>query len=93
MNATISRVDKLVWSLKAGAVLTARQTLRMEDNADGAPVFVEGNTYSVRSVHPIATPAFVTVLDEHGEKHTLMGNHVRDWFTLERSKEMAACQS
>lgn len=84
MNSTMSSLDdRLIWGIEPGDRLRAILTLRMEDDPVGEPVFTAGNTYAVQSVHPIADPAFVRVLDDQGVEHSLLGEHVRAWFTRE----------
>lgn len=72
--------DRLVWGIDAGDALVAAGTLRIDDEPDGKPVFTEGREYRVVSVHPIATPAFVRVIDDQGVSHTLEGSHILKWF-------------
>lgn len=74
----ISADDKLIWSLNTGTVLKAAKDLVMVD--DGGRAFTAGMTYRVKSMHPIAEPAYVVVVDDQGHDHKLNGDHVREYF-------------
>lgn len=79
--STISRDDRLVWDTPTGATLFATRTLHMDGEEDRAPVFTKGRAYRVVSMHPIACPAFVKVIDDQGTEHILEGEHIRAWFS------------
>ena len=70
--------DKLIWSLGTGTPLLATKDLIMEDDHQRA--FTAGNTYRVKSMHPIANPAYVVVVDDQGDNHRLNAEHVREYF-------------
>lgn len=80
-NETVTRDDKLVWDTPSGATLWATETKHMAGEEDGPPVFTKGRCYQVKSMHPVATPAFIRVIDDHGSEHTLLGEHIRAWFS------------
>ena len=46
----------------------------------GEQAFTQGQNYRVESMHPIARPAFVRVIDDQGESHELDGDHLREYF-------------
>ncbi len=50
----------------------------MED--DKTCAFAAGKAYRVKSMHPIAEPAYVIVVDDQGRDHKLNGEHVREYF-------------
>lgn len=79
-TTTVTRDDELVWGIPTGATLWATETKHMEGEEDQPAVFTAGRAYQVISMHPIATPAFVRVIDDHGSEHTLHGEHIRAWF-------------
>ena len=80
-TSTISRDDLLVWDTPTGATLFATRTLHMEGMKSGEIAFTEGRGYRVTSMHPIALPAFVKVIDDRGSEHELEGKHIRAWFS------------
>ncbi|MGV5287504.1 hypothetical protein ACV4WX_32320, partial [Pseudomonas aeruginosa] len=67
--SSITEDDKTVWDTPSGYVLTCNKTLCMEETQ--VQVFTEGKRYRVESMHPIAIPAFVKVIDDQGELHML----------------------
>lgn len=76
--STVTEDDKTVWDTPSGYVLTCNKTLCMEETQ--VQVFTEGKRYRVESMHPIAIPAYVKVIDDQGELHMLDGSHLREWF-------------
>lgn len=70
--------DRLIWGLGTGSALLASKDLVMEDDQQRA--FTAGTTYRVKSMHPIAEPAYVIVVDDQGEDHKLNAEHVREYF-------------
>lgn len=74
----ISADDKLIWSLNTGALLRAAKDLVMAD--DGERAFTAGVAYRVKSMHPIANPAYVILVNDQGHDHKLYGEHVRQYF-------------
>lgn len=78
MTDRISADDKLIWGLPTGWALTALKDLVMEDTQERA--FTAGNFYRVKSMHPIAEPAFVVLVDDQGHDHKLHGSHIREFF-------------
>ena len=70
--------DQLIWSLNSGDVLMATRDLLMEGSGERA--FTEGKTYVVVSMHPIADPPRVRVIDDQGKLHWLYGEHLRRSF-------------
>ena len=79
-TGTVTKDDQLVWDTPTGTVLFATETKHMEGEEDRPPVFTRGRAYRVESMHPIAVPAFVRVIDDHGSNHSLYGEHIRAWF-------------
>lgn len=79
-DETVTRDDELVWDTPTGTTLWATETKHMEGEEDQEPVFTAGRAYQVVSMHPIAAPAFVRVIDDQGSIHTLHGEHIRAWF-------------
>lgn len=74
----ITADDKLIWSLGTGRLLTATKDMVMEDDKDRA--FTAGKTYRVKSMHPIAEPAYVVLVDDQGVDHKMAGEHIREFF-------------
>ena len=74
----ITADDKLIWSLGAGRLLTATKDLVMEDTNERS--FTAGKTYRVKSMHPIAEPAYVVLVDDQGADHKMEGEHIREFF-------------
>lgn len=70
--------DHLVWSLTEGSTLTCRRSMVMQDGGEVA--FSAGQAYRVSSMHPIADPPFVRVLDNQGHSHILTAEHLRGYF-------------
>ena len=70
--------DELIWSLEAGSRIRCNRDLVMDDGGERA--FTAGATYAVQSMHPIADPPFVTLVNDLGQHHRLWGVHVRDYF-------------
>lgn len=58
----ISAEDKLIWICGIASMLTATKDLVMEDNMECA--FTARKTYRMKSMHPIAEPAYVIVVDD-----------------------------
>lgn len=71
--------DRLIWDLDAGAVLKAKQDIRMED-PPREQAFTEGREYPVVSMHPIADPPFVQLHNDQGRLHRMHAEHIRKWF-------------
>ena len=78
----ISTDDKLIWSLTTGMLLAATKDLVMEDNKERA--FTSGKRYRVKSMHPIADPSYVILVDDQGEDHKMTGEHIREFFGNDR---------
>lgn len=78
MPHTVSAEDKLIWSIPSGATLTCEKSLVMTDGGDIA--FTAGKRYKVESMHPIAEPAFVMLVNDQGEPHKLAGGDVDEFF-------------
>lgn len=78
MSAHISADDRLIWSLTSGWDLTATKDLVMEDTHERS--FTAGRAYRVKSMHPIAEPAYVVLVDDQGHDHKLHGSHIREFF-------------
>lgn len=74
----ITADDKLIWSLGTGRLLTATKDLVMEDDKERA--FTAGKAYRVKSMHPIADPAYVILVDDQGADHKMAGEHIREFF-------------
>jgi hypothetical protein len=74
----VSVADKLVWDCSTGTRLKCIKNLVMEGSGEQA--FTQGQTYRVESMHPIAIPAYVMVIDDQGEVHTLEGDDLREYF-------------
>jgi hypothetical protein len=70
--------DKLIWEMGTGTMLTAAKDLLMEGSAERA--FTAGHRYRVESMHPIASPAFVRMINDQGLSHSLEASHVREFF-------------
>lgn len=56
----------------------------MESNGDIA--FEAGQLYRVSSMHPLADPPYIKVIDEQGCGHRLEANDVRNYFYMETGK-------
>jgi hypothetical protein len=81
MSAAATADMRAVWDTPAGSVLVAKTTLYMEGDAEDRPaVITAGKAYRVTSMHPIADPPFVKLIDDHGTEHTFHGDHLRAWF-------------
>jgi hypothetical protein len=76
----VTAADKRVWGTSSGMQLTCIKHLVMTDSGEQA--FTEGKNYKVLSMHPIAVPAYVRVIDDQGDSHTLNGDHLREYFGL-----------
>jgi hypothetical protein len=76
--AEVSAADKRVWDCSTGTRLKCIKNLVMEESGEQA--FNQGQNYRVESMHPIAIPAYVMVIDDQGEVHTLEGDHLREYF-------------
>ncbi|POA78683.1 hypothetical protein [Pseudomonas sp. DP16D-R1] len=76
--AEVSAADKRVWDCSTGTRLRCIKNLLMDDSGEQA--FTQGQNYRVESMHPIARPAFVRVIDDQGEPHELDGDHLREYF-------------
>ena len=74
----ITANDKLIWGLGTGRLLTATKDLRMEGTGERA--FAAGKTYRVKSMHPIAEPAYVVLVNDQGDDHKMAGEHIREFF-------------
>lgn len=74
----VSANDRLVWDTHTGTLLVAKESVHMEDT--GEKVFTAGTVYRVQSMHPIATPTFVILLNDQGQPHQMRGEHLRQWF-------------
>lgn len=74
---TITRDDKLIWATPSGTVLTCTKSFVMRD---GEVTFTEGLQYKVQSMHPLAEPAFVQMINDEGESHRMYGEQIRDFF-------------
>ena len=79
----ITADDKLIWSLGTGRLLTATKDLVMEGSCELA--FTAGKTYKVKSMHPIAEPSYVIMVDDQGADHKMYGEHIREFFYKERA--------
>lgn len=73
-----SKDDVLVWSMQAGSILTCTRDLVMEGSGEIA--FTAGVSYAVNTVHPIAEPAFLRLLDNQGVSHALQASDLREYF-------------
>lgn len=78
MPATVTEADKLIWGIPSGTLLTCAKSVAMKD--DGTIAFTAGKKYAVVSMHPIAEPAFVSLLDDQGVSHKMTGDHVAEYF-------------
>lgn len=74
----ITALDRLVWSIPSGTLLTCIKSVVMED--DQAEAFTVGKSYAVASVHPIAEPSYVRLTNNQGESHKMTGEHIRQFF-------------
>lgn len=78
MDKSVTAADKLIWGIPSGARLTCKKSLVME--GDGITAFTAGEIYTDVSMHPIAEPAFIRMVDDQGESHQLNGDHVAEYF-------------
>lgn len=78
MDTSVTAADKRIWGIPSGTRLTCTKSLVMED--DGSVAFTTGNSYTVVSMHPIADPAYILLVDDQGESHKLNGDHVAEYF-------------
>jgi hypothetical protein len=74
----VSAADKRVWDCSTGTRLKCFKNLVMEESGEQA--FTQGQNYRVESMHPIATPSYVRVIDDQGVSHLLEGEHLREYF-------------
>lgn len=73
----ITPEDKLIWDTPTNTVLTCLESVVM----DGEEVaFTAGRKYAVKSMHPIAVPAYVRLTNDQGETHSMNGEHLRRFF-------------
>lgn len=77
-RSQITPADKIVWSAPSGSSLTCVKNLDI-DNI-GEPAFTQGEKYKVESMHPIAVPAYVRVIDDQGSIRQLEGGHLQEFF-------------
>lgn len=75
---SVSDDDMLVWDTPSGTSLTCTKSVRMEGTDEVA--FTEGIVYRVASMHPIADPAYVKLLDDQGQVHRMEGSDLREYF-------------
>lgn len=78
MDRSVTDADKRIWDIPSGTLLTCAKSLVMECN--GLVAFTVGKTYEVVSMHPIAEPAFIRMLNDHSESHRLDGADVAEYF-------------
>lgn len=76
--ATANPDDELIWSLGSGSRITATKDLIMVDTDERA--FTAGITYTVSTMHPIAEPAYVVVIDDQRQAHRLEAADIREFF-------------
>lgn len=76
--ASVSDADKRVWDCSEGTRLRCIKNLVMDESREQA--FTQGQSYSVVSMHALAKPAFVRVIDDQGESHILDGQNLREYF-------------
>lgn len=81
----ITADDKLIWSLGTGRLMKATKDLVMEDTYERS--FTAGKTYRVKSMHPIAEPAYVVLVDDQGHDHKMAGEHIREFFGTEKKPQ------
>lgn len=79
---TITADDQLVWDTPTGTVLLCVEAVVMTDDHEVA--FTKGNRYVVKSMHPIAEPAYVRLINDHGQNHKMCGEHLRRFFARPR---------
>lgn len=77
-ESEVSEADKRVWATPSGSQLTCIKNLVMDESGEQA--FTEGKNYKVSTMHPIAVPAYVRVIDDQGDPHMLNGDHLREYF-------------
>ncbi len=70
--------DQLVWSIPSGAVLSCCDDLVMEGSGEVA--FSRGVSYRVVSMHPIADPPFVMLINDQRQRHRLQACDLRQYF-------------
>ena len=70
--------DALVWAIPSGALLNCTRNLAMEGSGEVA--FTTGRSYRVQSMHPIAQPPFVKVINDQGQPHHLEAGDLRQFF-------------
>jgi hypothetical protein len=78
--------DRAVWDLEPGSILVATQTLHQDHDPAEPRRFTAGQGYAVKSVHPLADPPAVKVINDQGQDNWLTGEHILAWFTTARSK-------
>lgn len=71
--------DELIWSLGSGSRITATKDLIMTDTDERA--FTAGMTYTISTMHPIAQPAYVVVMDDLRQAHRLEAADIREYFS------------
>lgn len=67
-----------IWSTNVGDELHCSRDVVMEDGGEVA--FTAGRRYRVQSVHPIANPPFIRVIDDQGEPHGLGAADLSKYF-------------
>lgn len=70
--------DELIWSLGSGSRITATKDLIMADTDERA--FTAGVIYTISTMHPIAEPAYVVVIDDQRHAHRLEAEDIREYF-------------
>lgn len=73
-----SNDDKLIWGTPVGTLLLCLRDLVMD--ATNEVAFRAGHAYRVTSMHPIAEPPFVKLMDEQGQIHRLEAQDIREFF-------------
>lgn len=74
----ITLAEQIVWDAPSGSSLTCVKNLDIDDI--GVPAFTQGEKYNVESMHPIAVPAYVRVIDDQGSIRQLEGDHLQEFF-------------
>lgn len=77
-----------VWDCSSGTKLRCMQDVHMERDErygfGGEKVFTAGQCYEVQSMHPVADPPFVQLLNDQGEPHLMEDADLRAYFSRAR---------
>ncbi|HDS1721652.1 hypothetical protein NPS53_09080 [Pseudomonas putida] len=76
--SVVTAEDKLIWGMPSGTPLVCIR--HMLDDGIGDRLFTAGRLYSVSSMHPIAVPAYVQIVNDFGQPVVLDGSQLQQHF-------------